>query len=66
MAGIELATTEPDFAAHAETYRAFIKYTAVFLAHVDVMLARRPTSASPREILRAPASYCPILKLPNL
>jgi hypothetical protein len=31
--------TDADFAAHVETYRAFVKYAAIFAAHVLVVLA---------------------------
>jgi len=31
--------TEADFAAHVSTYRSFVKYSALFVAHVVVILA---------------------------
>jgi hypothetical protein len=30
---------DADFTAHVETYRAFVKYAAIFAAHVLVVLA---------------------------
>jgi hypothetical protein len=32
-------TTDADYAAHVETYRAFLKYGAIFAAHVLFILA---------------------------
>ena len=31
--------TEADVAAHVSTYRSFVKYSALFVAHVVVILA---------------------------
>ena len=33
------APEDADFAAHVRTYRAFIRYTIIFAAHVAVILA---------------------------
>lgn len=33
------APEDADFAAHVRTYRAFVRYTAIFAAHVAVVLA---------------------------
>jgi hypothetical protein len=33
------APQDADFAAHVRTYRAFVRYTAIFAAHVGVILA---------------------------
>jgi Bacterial aa3 type cytochrome c oxidase subunit IV len=42
--GLQLAnmsdnTVSPDFEYHYETYRAFVKYGLIFVAHVVVILA---------------------------
>jgi hypothetical protein len=39
MAFANPQTTDVDFAAHVETYLAFVKYASIFAAHVLVILA---------------------------
>ena len=39
MAFANRETTDADYTAHVETYRGFVKYAAIFVAHAFVILA---------------------------